>query len=291
MIVFGVGLLIIISITLWIIWWPYLRRHRLQPVGLQTADLQTTDSGREQTNIAIYQQQIASLPSQFSDRENLILQQLNDELALSLLQDVGSETQPVSADRYKYSLWLPLTMSLMVVLLPLVGYLQFNSYSAAVDYSVNGQHDPFSGMESQDINDLQVAELQQRIRLNPQDSQAWFSLGQYYLFSDRFEQALFTIDKAMAIEGESANLLAAKATVLYYLDGQKIMPQTQALIDRSLSIDPLQVTALMLQASDHFYHARYQQAIDIWQQLLDSDNPQIDRVSLIERITMARMIR
>ncbi|CRY28231.1 YfrE protein [Yersinia enterocolitica] len=37
----------------------------------------------------------------------------------------------------------------------------------------------------------------------------------------------------------------------------------------------------MLQANDNFTHARYAQAIAIWQQLLESDNPDIDRAVII----------
>ncbi|HEN3478557.1 TPA: hypothetical protein U5D84_000154 [Yersinia enterocolitica] len=52
-------------------------------------------------------------------------------------------------------------------------------------------------------------------------------------------------------------------------------------MQQALAKDPLQYTALMLQANDNFTHARYAQAIAIWQQLLESDNPDIDRAVII----------
>lgn len=98
-------------------------------------------------------------------------------------------------------------------------------------------------------------------------------------------------DRVAKIRGDDAEVLSAKATTLYYQAGQRMTPQAESLLQRALGADPHQITALMLLASDHFLNARYQKAIDIWQQLLDSQDPRIDRARLIEAVNMARMMK
>lgn len=62
-------------------------------------------------------------------------------------------------------------------------------------------------------------------------------------------------------------------------------------LQQALAKDPLQYTALMLQANDHFIHAQYAQAIVIWQQLLESPHPDVDRAVIIRAITLARALQ
>ncbi|MOA16749.1 Formate-dependent nitrite reductase complex subunit NrfG [compost metagenome] len=78
--------------------------------------------------------------------------------------------------------------------------------------------------------------------------------------------------------------------MLYYQAGQRLTPQSQRLLDDALTQDKGEVSALMLLASDHFLHGRYRQAITLWQQLLDSERPRINRAALIEAIQTARIM-
>ena len=89
---------------------------------------------------------------------------------------------------------------------------------------------------------------------------------------------------------DSAATLAAQATVRYYQAGQQITLEARHLLDSALKQDKGEVSALMLLASDHFLHGRYSQAIALWQQLLDSERPRINRAALIEAIQTARMM-
>ena len=45
------------------------------------------------------------------------------------------------------------------------------------------------------------------------------------------------------------------------------------MLESALKQDAGEVSALMLLASDHFLHARYREAIALWQQLLDEERP------------------
>ncbi|MGN4936009.1 TPR domain-containing protein, partial [Aeromonas rivipollensis] len=151
--------------------------------------------------------------------------------------------------------------------------------------------DPLAGLSPRDLQDKALGALHQRLQRNPADLEAWAELGQLYLYRDEYDNALLAYQRlALQEGGASAATQAAQATVLYYQAGQRLTPQSQRLLDDALKQDKGEVSALMLLASDHFLHGRYRQAITLWQQLLDSERPRINRAALIEAIQTARIM-
>lgn len=283
MIVFWCGAALMVCIILLIIWLP----------ALSTGNIVNADI-RKNTNIALYRRQLTLADSQFSnnDKEKFLLDELKQELSVSLLHDVGnSAPQLPSNSLAKKSFIVPAVMTILVLLIPSLGYGLYGQYQQSAEYSRQEHIDPFAGMNVEQIQDRVVTELQQRIRQAPNDSDAWFMLGQRYLNSNEFENALIAFERTEKIRGQDAELLTAKAATLYYKAGQRMTPQAQKWLEEALKLDPKHVTALMLLASDHFLNAQYQQAIDIWQSLLDSNNPNVNRVKLIEAINMAKMMK
>lgn len=140
----------------------------------------------------------------------------------------------------------------------------------------------------QEQNDL--LRLQNDIRQSPQNSELWATLGEYYLYQNSYDNALIAYQRALKYRGENAQIYSAIATVLYYQAGQYLTDDAQAVINKALSLDNNEVTALMLIASDAFMNANYEKAINIWQKLLDSNSPRINRPQLIEAIQMAKIM-
>ncbi|WP_461606441.1 heme lyase NrfEFG subunit NrfF [Aeromonas rivipollensis] len=168
-------------------------------------------------------------------------------------------------------------------------YAASGRYQAWQDYQ--SRPDPLAGLSPRDLQDKALGALHQRLQRNPADLEAWAELGQLYLYRDEYDNALLAYQRLALLEGgASAATQAAQATVLYYQAGQRLTPQSQRLLDDALKQDKGEVSALMLLASDHFLHGRYRQAITLWQQLLDSERPRINRAALIEAIQTARMM-
>lgn len=136
-------------------------------------------------------------------------------------------------------------------------------------------------------------ELQQSLEQDPNQSDLWFKLGGVYMQKGEFDAAFTCYDYAIRLDKQApSGLYAAKATALYYLSSQTINNQVSDLLEQSMLLDPNDRTALMLIATDHFISMRYQQAIDAWTQILDSNQKGIDRVSIIHSINQAKqMIR
>ena len=135
------------------------------------------------------------------------------------------------------------------------------------------------------------SELQSKLEQDPNQAELWFKLGNVYLEQGEFAAAVTSYDYAIRLERTPvARLFAAKATALYYANKQSMGEEVNALLKRSLELDPNDRTALMLIASDHFISMRYEQAIEVWTQLLDSNQQGIDRVSIIHSINQAKQM-
>lgn len=271
------GGLAILLVALAAIWLPFLQKKNRTILLNQ----------RQRANSQVYQQQIAVVEKQFN-KTDPVLKSLRNELALGLLTE--EECDASSKSEAKSSLLLPTLMTLFIIPFTVIVYSQLGNYAKVEQYHQQQQDDPFAELTQQEITDTRLLNLLQKIKENPQESENWFILTEYYLYHNEFDNALIALGKVSQLDGETIDVLAAKAMVLYYQNGQRINEPVQTVLDNILEKEPLQPTALMIVASDYYYQARYQDAITIWQKLLDSNNPQIDRIMLIERINTAKMM-
>jgi formate-dependent nitrite reductase complex subunit NrfG len=151
--------------------------------------------------------------------------------------------------------------------------------------------DPLAGLSTRDLQDKELGSLHQKLQRNPADLDSWAALGQLYLYRGEYDNALLAYQRLALLEGgASAATQAAQATVRYYQAGQRLTPEATRLLESALKQDAGEVSALMLLAADHFLHGRYTRAIALWQQLLDSERPRINRAALIEAIQTAKMM-
>ena len=157
------------------------------------------------------------------------------------------------------------TLTILMVFLCVGSYLLSPKWQA-VRAEYQRQRDPLHQFASQQTPEAQLQALQDKIRANPQNSEQWALLGEYYLY-------------------------AALATVLYYQASQHMTAQTRAMIDKALALDSNEITALMLLASDAFMQANYAQAIELWQKVMDLNSPRINRTQLVESINMAKLLQ
>lgn len=185
--------------------------------------------------------------------------------------------------------WLALTVALMVIVC-ISGYLLSPKWQAVRDEQ-RRLADPLHEFAETSTPEAQLLALQNQIRTNPQDSEKWALLGEYYLWRNDYDNALLAYRQALRSRGENAEIYSALATVLYYQAGQHMTPASREMIDKALALDASEVTALMLLASDAFMQADYKQAILQWQKVLDLNSPRVNRVQLIESINMAKLLQ
>ncbi|WP_411704982.1 heme lyase NrfEFG subunit NrfG [Edaphovirga cremea] len=186
---------------------------------------------------------------------------------------------------------LPVILAVVMIFSVSAGLYMLSPRIAQVRVEQQRLADPLHAFSVADQQEKQLVALQYKIRGNPQDSALWAELGEYYLYRNAYENALTAYQRALLLRGENGELYSALATVLYYQAGQNMTPQAQAMIDKALAQDANEVTALMLLASDAFMRTEYAQAITIWQRLLDTYSPRINRVQLLEAINTAKLLQ
>ena len=151
--------------------------------------------------------------------------------------------------------------------------------------------DHLHAFSDENIQEKQLLLLQSQIRANPRDGVKWAQLGEYYLWQNAYHNALLAYEQALRVGGENAEIYSAMATVLYYQAGQHMAPPTREMIDKALALDPAEVTALVLLASDAFMQADYAQAISVWQKVMDLNSPRVNRAQLVDSINMAKLLQ
>ncbi len=154
---------------------------------------------------------------------------------------------------------------------------------------VSASAHPLHQFASQQTPEAQLQALQDKIRANPQNSEQWALLGEYYLWQNDYSNSLLAYRQALQLHGENAELYAALATVLYYQASQHMTAQTRAMIDKALALDSNEITALMLAAS--MVYAGELRASHRTMAKSDLNSPRINRTQLVESINMAKLLQ
>ncbi|MDC9818236.1 heme lyase NrfEFG subunit NrfG [Pectobacterium polonicum] len=181
--------------------------------------------------------------------------------------------------------------AIIVIFLSSAAFYALSPRGALVQAERQRLVDPLHDFSDVQQQEKQLATLQGNIRKTPGNSVLWAELGEYYLYRNAYDNALRAYRQAIVLKGDSAELYSALATVLYYQAGQTVTPAMQEMVDKALALDTNEVTALMLLASDAFLKADYARAITIWQRLLDTYSPRVNRVQLIEAINTATLLK
>lgn len=241
---------------------------------------------RRRENIALYQAQMARHPSA----------ELADELSRRLLTDeqaLQENTKPKAKSAVKNSPIFSVFLWLVLIGVPLSYYFSLNRF----DYVKRGEQafvDKQKQMQTATITEKNtdyVVSVQNRLRKDPNDADAWIELGQAYVLNNEFEHALVAYGNAERLRGSKPEILGLAATALYYQAGQKITPKVQQLIDAALQQDKHETASLSLLASEAFLKTDYERAMRYWQQLLDSGRREVDRRKIIETMQMAEHLQ
>lgn len=163
-----------------------------------------------------------------------------------------------------------------------------SSKATSSDFS---SRNPFAHEDPKAKNSLSeyITDMQQAVIDDTENGEKWYALGNAYMYANQFENAdvAFSYAQRLAAVPEP-NILAARATALYYAEGQRLSLTAEKMLKEALQLDPENTAALMLKASDHFLNAEYRHAILIWQLILDSEKEDIDRVAVITAIHQAQ---
>jgi cytochrome c-type biogenesis protein CcmH len=278
---FWILIALVLIIGLMMIWVPHFRQTKL---------LQAEESGvRRQTNLELFNERLGILEKELQNdlHDQNEFDALKQELEISLLQDMKHKgDDSLAAAKPKGILW-PSLMTIVVLGLTGYFYQQLGAYNELANPPQ--ANNPHQGMSNEQIMAQRVQMIEAEVQQAPENSQAWFSLGHAYISANQYNKAVAAFDKVMELVGTHAELLGPKATAMYYQAGQKLTPDIQAIIEQSLALDAQDPSTLLLVGMDAFFNAQYQDAINAWQAILDSDRSDVDRTALMNAIQSAKM--
>lgn len=233
---------------------------------------------RDATNVRLYKEHKQEIETDFQqgrlDQESY--DYLLSELDQSLLQDIeenSREKEQVVKHKPLPIIW-PVMMSVFLIGFSAYMYVDNGAYSRIAN---TPQQQPNNQSQNpEDQLKAQIAMLKQQVEQKPDDSDAWYALGQASVGIGDFDAALLAFDKVIEIDGEMADLFGAKAQASFYKNNQKITPEVQALIDKALSIDVRDPSTNILLGMNAFLNNEYQQAINYWQQVITDNRPSVN---------------
>lgn len=285
MTLFWLLLAALLLLALLFVWWPWLKKKPQQPFLSEAAE-------RNRQNVEIFKQRVGELEQELA-RGNLdqgSFDDLKQELELSLLQEVdeSGDSSSITEQSSTRNMTLPIGLSILVPCLSVFLYLQLGaSDKLMLPPSQPSSAQSGEGHQRADF-EQQVEQLQARLEAEPENPQGWFMLGRSYLTLERYQDSYNAFSKVAELVGEHAEIISQKAQALYFLNDHQLTAEVQALIDRALELDPTDPGTLGLIGMAAYEAGQYPEAIAVWQTLLNSDNPDVNRDGLQEAIDQAK---
>jgi len=272
-------------LILFVVWGHFIKQSH--------SDTIVNNSQRDDTNVSLYHEHKSEIEKDFKqgriDEEDY--QYLLTELDKSLLQDIEenkkSSVDEVTQNKTMSIIW-PLTLTLFVLVFSFWLYNKNGAYKQlSQPLNTPNQQAQHSGDQAQQM----VAHIKSLIDLTvtePNNSDAWFELGQAFISIGEFSKAAEAFDKVISIEGDSAELFGAKAQAYYYRDNQKITPDVQQLIDKAIALDPKDPSTNILIGMHNFINENYASAIKYWEVVINSNKNNVNTQALVEAVNEAK---
>jgi len=226
---------------------PLLRGRRAQ-----------AEEDRTALNVALYQERVAELDAQHAAGALDAAQRDagRGEAARELLADA----EQAEGVQRKLGRWLPLAMALLMPVLGLGLYLHWGASDAL---KLREQ----LAVAPKNMDEV-VERLEETVRLQPDQAEAWYFLGRTYMAQQRPKEAAPAFARAVELAGRQPELLGQWAQALYFAEGQKFTAQVRSLSEEALRLDPQEVTTLGLLGIAAFEEQRFADAMGYWQRLL-----------------------
>ena len=265
-----------------VVWAPFIKQ--------QESNISIDDTQRDETNVRLYHEHKAEIEKDFKqnniDDENY--QYLLTELDNTLLQDMENQDleRKTPQDTKAMGIAWPVGLSVFILAFSFYLYGEIGTYEKLTTMTAQAPMQPSTNPEQQTINEIK--QLMAVTKTEPENSDAWYRLGQSLVSVGEFDGALKAYNQVLRIEGPQADVFGAKAQAAYYKNEQKIDSRVQGFIDQALTIDPNDPSTNILLGMHNFIATNYQVAISHWQRVVDSDKQNVNKQALIEVIDEAK---
>lgn len=277
---FWLAILLLIVIALLIVWRIFATPKHA--IGAENTNI------RQETNVTLYHEHLAQLDNDLAEGsiEQESYDQLKAELDKTLVQDVDPNQQQQKVHHGRSKIW-PIVIALSIVSFSFYTYMILGAYPQLSEPTAS-QNSPHGEIAPEQMLSMQLKQLKREVESDPENSQAWFSLGQAYTSAGEFDNAIKAFDTVMSQVGEYAELLGPKAQAMYYKNEQKISGDIQVVIDKALALDALDPSTNILLGMDSFSQREFANAVKYWENVLNSGRPGISVEALTSAVEEAK---
>jgi cytochrome c-type biogenesis protein CcmH len=215
--------------------------------------------------LAELEQQLKNASISATDYEALKLE-IENTLADDIdLQGAAAISQPISPKSNKAMIIA------LIVILPIAGLGSYWLLGTPEAF----QASPAAAESEQDIDGM-VASVEERLKQNPKDVQAWNILSRTYLALGRYAEAKNGFLKLLELQGASVDTLTSLADASALMAGGIMEGEPSSYIQQALALQPKHPQALWLAGLSAAQQNDFERARDYWNQLLPllQDNPQ-----------------
>lgn len=262
--------LILACALLWV-WLPFFSSKRTK----------YSETSRKEENKQAYWDRKNELEEEFAQgkiSESIYNARL-EELSMATLQELKSDEPEARGASDKLNVLWPLSITAIVLSISLLTYSQ-------VGYTPSSEEIARQKQQEQQKTELtkNIAQLVSKVAADGSSSQDWFSLAYLYIESGDYQKAINAFDKVQSLIGEHAEILGGKAQALYYLEGEKLSAPVNAIIEKALSLDPVDPATNILLGMHNYREGQFTQATKHWQRVMRSSRDDINKSALLQSI-------
>ncbi|MDO6428697.1 c-type cytochrome biogenesis protein CcmI [Thalassotalea sp. 1_MG-2023] len=275
-------LIAFILLLLMIVWGHFIRQRNYRN--------KVDNSFRDETNIRLYKEHKSEIERDFAQGrlDQSSYDYLISELDQSLLQDIeenANEQKQVTETKPITMFW-PAIMTVFMLAFSAILYQQTGAFEKLTTMPRQQQSHQSLDVEQQAL--VQLQKLKQQTEQEPNNSDAWYGLGQALVGAGDFSAALAAFDRVIEIDGEHADLYGAKAQASFYHNEQKITPEVQSYIDKALALDARDPSTNILLGMHAFVNQDYQTAVQHWQLVVSDNRPSVNVQALQQALSEAK---
>jgi cytochrome c-type biogenesis protein CcmH len=223
---------------------------------------------REGINVGLYEERLSELESQLAEGQltEADFTLLKTELQQNLLSDTGDESGKLNASTGIGK--LPMVLALLVPAFAFFAYADLGlSWGALTDLEISRELKELKELKSDEphgdgIQLSTVDKLAMSMEQQPDNHEGLFMVAQSYLKLSQFDKAAAAFENLFSIYPGDARLASYIAESLFLADKRKITPRVEAAIQKTLALNPHDITMLEIKGMDAFVKGDLEMSLD-----------------------------
>jgi cytochrome c-type biogenesis protein CcmH len=246
---------------------------------LWRSSAKSNDVLRDAANLEILRDQAAELEV---DLNNSLLtqeafEQGRRELQVRLLDEVKTTEVPVNTPRNPARV-LAIMLAILVPVCSVSLYFVIGHPKAMLPQDQLASTGDFGVIRS----DVALQELEAKLAKDPKNPDGWLVLGRSYAELQRYPEAVRAYKQLVALVPNEAQIWTNYADAMAMSNNQSLLGEPTKFIDKALSLDPENVTALALGGSAAMERGDYVAAVTHWQKLVSLLPPDYQDIQMIK---------